>query len=105
MAYHLVRMAPGPAWDSSRSRRQQAGWSNHAAYMDTLAEHGVVVLGGPLGANPESDSDAVLVVEAYDEAAARVMLSADPWFNTVLTIISIEPWEIWLRAPAMADAS
>jgi uncharacterized protein YciI len=73
--------------------------------MDTLAEHGIVVLGGPLGDNPDDDSDAVLVIEAFDEAAARVMLAADPWFGTVLSMASIEPWEIWLRAPTLARAS
>lgn len=105
MAYHLVRLTPGPDWDPTRRRRQQRGWAEHAAYMDTLADHGVVVLGGPLSTDPDDDSDAVLVVEAFDEAAARVMLSADPWFESVLHVVSIEPWEIWLSAPAVARAS
>jgi uncharacterized protein YciI len=64
--------------------------------MDRLAAHGVVVLGGPVGA---ADSDAVLVVHAYDEAAALAMLGADPWWGAVLALKSIEPWTIWLRAP------
>jgi uncharacterized protein YciI len=95
VAYHLIRLGQGPAWDSSRRRREQAGWSEHAAYMDTLAAHGVVVLGGPIG---DDDTDAVLVVEAFDASAALAMLAADPWFGTVLTLKSIEPWTIWLRA-------
>ena len=36
-------------WDHSRARREQAGWSEHAAFMDALAEEGFVVLGGPIG--------------------------------------------------------
>ncbi len=95
MAYQLIRFGRGPAWDPHRNRRAQPGWAEHAAYMDRLAAHGVVVLGGPVGAG---DADAVLVVEAYDEAAALALLAADPWLGTVLTLTSIEPWTIWLRA-------
>jgi uncharacterized protein YciI len=98
MAYHLVRMARGPAWDYSRARREQFGWDAHAAFMDNLADHGVVVLGGPVGDG--DGADAVLVVDAYDEAAARALLAADPWAYRMLTIESVEPWAIWVRASA-----
>jgi hypothetical protein len=94
MAYHLVRTGPGPAWDHTRTRREQRGWDEHARYMDRLAEHGVVVLGGPV-----NDLDAVLVVDAYDEAGVLALLAADPWFGDTLTVQTIEPWTIWLRAP------
>jgi uncharacterized protein YciI len=67
--------------------------------MDRLADHGVVLLGGPVGAG--DGTDAVLVVDAYDEAAIRALLWADPWANTMLTVQSVEPWSIWLRAPAV----
>ena len=103
MAYHLVRLTRGPAWDAGRPRREQLGWPEHAAYVDRLADHGVVVLGGPVG-DVDRD-DAVLVVDAYDEAAVRALLAADPWLGGVLTIAAIEPWTIWLRAPDMALAS
>jgi uncharacterized protein YciI len=102
MTYHLVRLARGPAWDPHRPRREQAGWAEHAAYMDRLADHGVVVLGGPVGDDCDA-GDAVLVVDAYDEAAVRALFAADPWAYTVLTIESVEPWSIWLRAPALAS--
>jgi uncharacterized protein YciI len=98
VAYHLVRLAPGPAWDFNRGRREQAGWEAHAAYMDRLADHAVVVLGGPVGSD---DGDAVLIVDAYDEAAVRALLAADPWAFRMLTIVSVEPWSIWLRASAL----
>lgn len=66
--------------------------------MDRLADSGVVVLGGPVGAG--DGTDAVLVFEAYDEWAVRAVLSADPWDGTLLTTASVEPWTILLRAPA-----
>lgn len=98
MGYYLVRETRGPAWDCSRPRREQRGWDAHAAYMDQLADHGVVVLGGPLGGGDASD--VMLVFDAYDEAAVRALLAADPWVGTILSIAGIEPWSIWLRAPA-----
>jgi hypothetical protein len=36
--YYLVTQEWGPAWDSSRARREQAGWDEHAAFMDALVE-------------------------------------------------------------------
>jgi hypothetical protein len=36
--YYLVTQEWGPVWDSSRARREQAGWDEHAAFMDALVE-------------------------------------------------------------------
>jgi uncharacterized protein YciI len=98
MGYHLVRLECGPTWDVSRPRREQAGWAEHATYMNRLTDHGVVVLGGPVG--DVDTGDAVLVVEAYDQAAVLALLAGDPWLGSVLSIKSVEPWTIWLRAAA-----
>jgi uncharacterized protein YciI len=98
MGYHLVRLECGPAWDANHPRREQSGWAEHAAYMNRLTEHGVVVLGGPVG--DIDTGDAVLVVEAYDQAAVLALLAGDPWLGSVLAIKSVEPWTIWLRPAA-----
>jgi hypothetical protein len=96
--YFLVERAKGPAWDHSRSRREQAGWDEHAAFTDALAEEGFVVLGGPIG---EGDGEnALLVVDAKDEATIRARLAEDPWPEDLLTIESIRPWSVWVRAAA-----
>jgi hypothetical protein len=96
--YFLVENAKGPAWDHSRGVREQHGWDEHAAFMDGLAEEGFVVLGGPI----EGDErlSALLIVDAEDEGAVRARLAPDPWSETILTIDSIRPWSIWLRADA-----
>jgi uncharacterized protein YciI len=94
--YFLVEEAKGPAWDHSRRRREQAGWDEHAAFMDSLAEEGFVVLGGPIG---EGDGDnALLIVNADSEETVRARLARDPWHDGVLRIESIRPWAVWLRA-------
>jgi uncharacterized protein len=94
--YFLVEHAKGPAWDHSRGRREQDGWDAHAAFMDTLAEEGLVILGGPIG---EGDGEnALLIVDAESEAEIRARLAEDPWKDDMLTIESVKPWSVWLRA-------
>jgi uncharacterized protein len=88
-----VRLERGGPWDWSRDLREQDGWDVHAAFMDSLVEDGFIVLGGPLG-----DGGEVLhAVAAPSEQAIRERLAADNWArNGMLTIKSIEPWEILL---------
>ena len=95
--YYLVRLARGPAWDHSQPRRNQRGWAEHAAFMDELTEDGFVILGGPVGEGEGEDT--LLVVNAEDEATIRARLADDPWTNDLLTMKSVEPWSVWLRAP------
>ena len=88
-SYFLVELVAGPAWDPNRSRREQAGWTEHAAFMDRLVEDGFVVLGGPVG---EGDGDhAILVVEADDVASVHLRLAPDPWDGTVLSAAASSP--------------
>ncbi len=65
--------------------------------MDLLVDEGVVVLGGPVGEGDGEDS--LLVVDLDNEAGIRDRLAEDPWVDQLLTIKSIEPWSVWLRAP------
>jgi hypothetical protein len=83
----------GPSWDSSRGRREQDAWDEHASFMDGLVDDGFVILGGPIG-----DGERVLlVVEAADEREIEARLADDPWLRMgVLRIGSIEPWTVWL---------
>jgi uncharacterized protein YciI len=94
--YFLVERAKGPAWDHTRTRREQDGWDEHAEFMDALAEEGFVVLGGPIG---EGDGEnALLVIDAADEAAINTRLTEDPWSADLQTTVSIRPWTVLLRA-------
>ena len=94
--YYLVELAKGRGWDHSLGRREQAGWDEHAAFMDVLAEEGFVVLGGPVG---EGDGENILLVlKGGSEAEIRTRLADDPWVEELLTIASVKPWSVWLRA-------
>jgi uncharacterized protein YciI len=95
--YFLVERGKGPLWNRSRGRREQDGWDEHAAFMDALVDDGFIVLGGPIGEGDEGDNT-LLVIDADNEAAVRARLREDPWPEEMLTVESIRPWTVWLRA-------
>jgi uncharacterized protein YciI len=75
--------------------REQAGWDDHAAFMDGLVAEGFILLGGPLGEGTRF----LHVVAATSPEEIEARLAADPWTATEqLRILSIEPWEILLGA-------
>jgi uncharacterized protein YciI len=90
-----VTRTPGPAWESGKPREEQAGWPEHADYLNNLAAEGFIVLGGPIG----DGRDALLVIDATDEAEINATLLGDPWsVSGHLKTISIQPWTILLDA-------
>lgn len=96
---YLVGYRPGPDWDPDKPRREQAGWEEHAAFIDALSERGVVVLGGPL-----DERRALLVMQHQHGSTLQAQLAEDPWNDGVLTIEYVEPWRLWLR-PSIQESS
>jgi uncharacterized protein YciI len=95
--YFAVRLVRGGPWDWSRGLREQDGWDEHAAFMDSLVEEGFIVLGGPLA----GEREILHAVCAASEEAVRERLAADNWArNGMLTITSIEAWTILLDGRA-----
>ena len=93
MAVFAVTRIKGPSWDPERQRREQRGWTAHAAFMDRLVDEGFVLLGGPVGDGEE----VLLAVEARDEDDVRSRLAADPWEPAgILSVGRIQPWTLWL---------
>jgi uncharacterized protein YciI len=96
MAVFAVTMVNGPAWDPAVQRREQAGWDEHATFMDELVADGRVILGGPIG----DGTDVLLAVDAADEDDLRATFAADPWAGRMLRIDRVQPWRLWLDARA-----
>jgi uncharacterized protein YciI len=90
---HAVIQEHGAAWDAALALREQAGWPEHASFMDGLVAEGFIVLGGPL-----ADGERVLLaVRAPDEDTVRARLAADPWNQRGLLVTgSVDPWTILL---------
>jgi uncharacterized protein YciI len=90
---YAIRERRGGPWNWALGLREQAGFDDHARFMDELVEAGFVLLGGPL----EGDREVLLVVSAPSEDAIRRRLAADPWLQDgTLSIVSIERWTILL---------
>jgi uncharacterized protein YciI len=101
MVYFAVTTVHGPNWDVSKTGlagiRQQDSFDEHATFMDGLVDDGFVVLGGPLGGGEE----ALMIVEASDEAEVTARMAADPWNPMgILHVGEVRPWTIWLGALA-----
>ena len=92
MTYFVVLRRTGPAYDHDRPLEDQAGWDEHAAFMDGLVDDGVVVLGGPLA----DEVRVVLVCEAGSADQVRAALARDPWHGSHLVLDSVDAWTIRL---------
>lgn len=92
----VVLRTRGPAWDAATPMRSQPQWAEHAAFMDGLAEAGVIVLGGPLG---DGEQEFLFAVRAADEGEIRATLQRDPWSRLrKLQVRSIRRWTILLES-------
>jgi uncharacterized protein YciI len=96
MAYFVLVRERGPGWDWSKPMRRQAGWDEHAAFMDGLADEGHILAGGPLG--DEDHARRVMhVVNASDAESIERRMADDPWTPPqLLRTVSIEPWTVLL---------
>jgi uncharacterized protein YciI len=93
MARYVVRVERGGPWDWALDMREQAGWADHARFMDGLVDEGFVLLAGPL----EGDRETLWIVEAESEDAVRERLARDPWAaNGMLRPVRIERWTVVL---------
>jgi uncharacterized protein len=83
-------------WEEGRPLREQAGWSEHAAFMDALAEEGWVVVGGPIS-DEGNFHRALLIIEAESEAEIEARLAEDPWAPMeMLRTAAIYRWTVLL---------
>lgn len=86
----------GPRWDYSRGIREQALWTEHAAFADALVAAGTILLGGPVQ-DPDERVIALIAVEAADEAAVHSLFVDDPWVTSgLLQLKEVRAWTIWL---------
>jgi uncharacterized protein YciI len=105
MSVFAVFREAGPAWSDGGIFGQPEA-SEHAAFMNGLADEGFVLFGGPLAGTEEGRVRVLLIVEAEDEAEIHRRLAADPWAPTGrLLTARIEPWKLLLgeeRLPSPA---
>lgn len=93
VVYYAAILRRGSAWRPGELHEQRL-WPEHAAFMNNLAERGVILLGGPL----VDGQQLLLILAVADEAAAEAALAADPWRAAgLLELVSVRQWTIQLE--------
>ena len=98
MSYYAVIREAGPGWVDG-GIAAQPDVSDHAGFMNGLADEGVVLFAGPLAGTETARLRALLVMVAPTETEIRHRLADDPWArNERLAIARIERWDLIVGA-------
>jgi uncharacterized protein YciI len=101
--FAVIREA-GPAWQAGGIFEQPAV-TEHATFMNTLADEGFVLFGGPLAGTEQGHVRVLLIVDADSEAAIHRRLADDPWAAPgLLRTVSIEPWRILVGTERLSSS-
>lgn len=105
MSYYAVTRDAGPAWTDGKGAFEQPGASDHAAFMDTLAEEGLLLFAGPLAGSENERIRVLLIADAPSEADIHRRLAGDPWELTQrIVTTSVEPWNLFIGAQRLTRA-
>jgi len=100
--FAVIRQA-GPAWIEGKGAFDQPGVREHSAFMNALAEEGIVLAAGPLAGTELGRIRALLIMDVHSEDEIRTRLADDPWARAQrLVISSIEPWNLFVGADRLA---
>jgi len=98
MSYYAVIREAGPGW-AHGGIAAQPDVGAHAAFMNGLADEGIVLFAGPLAGSENARLRVLLIVDADHDDEIRNRLADDPWVRTNrLVITSIEPWNLMVGA-------
>lgn len=93
--YYAAFLRPGALWNPDKSVREQLFWDEHARFMDSLFETGVVVLAGPFA----DKTGSMVIVSADNAPRVYEMFRSDPWTeHDVLVVSEVKEWIIFLDA-------
>ena len=99
MSLFAVHREAGPAWTEGKGAFDQPGVSDHAAFMNGLADDGLILAAGPLAGTESGRIRVLLIADGDHEAEIVQRLAADPWELTGrITTTRIEPWTLLVGA-------
>jgi uncharacterized protein YciI len=95
MSLFAVSREAGPTWTDGKGAFEQPAVSDHAAFMNDLADAGVILFAGPLAGSEAGRIRVLLIADGADAADVRRRLADDPWEITHrLVTTTIEPWNL-----------
>ena len=90
-----VRLRPGKLWNAALTVREQLFWDDHAHFMDTLFDAGMIILGGPFA----DRSGSMVIVSADNAEQVYDLFRKDPWTeHDILVVAEVKEWVIFLDA-------
>jgi len=99
-----VIRAAGPGWHDGGIYDQPAV-NEHAAFMNALADRGLILFAGPLAGTEHDRVRVLLIVNADDEDEIHRQIADDPWVPTgQLVTVSVEAWQILVGAERLPSA-
>jgi uncharacterized protein YciI len=107
MSLFAVHREAGPSWIEGKGAFDQPGGTDHAAFMNDLADDGLLLFAGPLAGTENGRIRVLLIADAGGEAEITQRLAADPWeLAHRITTTSIEPWTLFAGAipPSQVDS-
>jgi len=105
MSYYAVTRNAGLGWADGKGAFEQPRASDHAAFMNSLADEGLILFAGPLAGTEHERIRVLLIADAPTEADVRRRLADDPWeiAETVVTA-TIEPWSLFVGTQRLTAA-
>jgi uncharacterized protein YciI len=99
VTYFAVTRDAGPGWADEKGAFEQPGVDEHAAFMNALADQGIVLFAGPLAGSEHGRIHVLLIINADSEAEVHDHLAADPWAQTQrLVTTRVDPWNLFVGA-------
>ena len=99
MSLFAVTREAGPGWTRGKGAFEQPAVNDHAAFMNDLANEGVLLFAGPLAGSEHDRIRVLLIADAESETVINQRLADDPWVLTQqLVTTSVEPWTLFVGA-------
>jgi uncharacterized protein YciI len=90
----VIEHAPGPGWEAETNFREQPGIEDHIAFMSSLHEHGVLVIGGPFMDDVGDRPVGMAVVRVASEVEANALAGQDQAVVKGLLSYRVRPWRV-----------
>ena len=82
MSLFAITREAGPGWTDGKGAFEQPAVNDHAAFMNDLANRGVVLFAGPLAGSEHDRIRVLLIADADSETDIHQRLADDPWVLT-----------------------
>ena len=97
--HHVIVHSTGPAWKPGIPFKDQPGVGEHAAYLGSLLDKGILIMGGPF-LDDNGGGQAVLVGVTLDQA--EEIAAKDPGVISGLLRWQVRPWFVAMSAQSTA---